>query len=133
MSAKCMFDEGKFFSALTRRDLIRLKSRALRCGAWFRVLGRVERALVDVAIRIVRRVRSAVLYKALISVVKKLENILDDRVSCAVRTVGFPCAQRLSLLAQKWGNKSAKEWMSDLSFARFLAIMHINNPALFRC
>lgn len=128
-----MFAKPKSYSTLTRRDLIILKSRALKRGAWFRTLGRVERALVDVAIRIVRHVRSPVLYKALISVVKKLENILEDRISCAVRTVGFPCAQRLSLLAQKWGNKPAKEWMSDLSFARFIAIMHINTPALFRC
>jgi hypothetical protein len=131
MIAKSLFVKTKFSSALTRRDLTSLRSRALRRGSWFRVLGKVERALVDLTIKVVDQVRSPVLYKALVSIVKKLESASDNRVSRAIRTVGFPCAQKLSLLAQKWGNKSAQNWMFDLSFARFIAIMHINSPALF--
>jgi hypothetical protein len=96
------------------------------------VLGKVERALVDLAIRVVDRVRSPVLFKALVSIVKKLEDASMSRVSRAIRTIGFPCAQKLSLLAQKWGNKSAQNWIFDLSFARFIAVMHINSPALSR-
>jgi hypothetical protein len=125
--------KGKFSSSLTRSDLIGLKSRALRRGVWFRVLGRVERALVDLAIRIVHHVRNPVLYKALVSIVNKLWDSFDDRVSRAIRTIGFPSARRLSLLAQQWGNESARNWMFDSSFARFIAIMHINNSALSRC
>jgi hypothetical protein len=126
-----MFVKNKFSLAITRRDLIGLKSKALRRGAWFRVLGKVERALVDLTIKVVDQVRSPVLYKALVSIVKKLEDASDNRVSCAIKAIGFPCAQKLSLLAQKWGNKSAQNWMFDLSFARFIAIMYINSPALF--
>jgi hypothetical protein len=125
--------KGKFSSSLTRNDLVGLRSRALRRGVWFRVLGRVERSLVDLAIRIVHRVRNPVLYKALVSIVNKLWDSFDDRVSRAIRTIGFPSAQRLSLLAQQWGNESARNWMFDLSFARFIAVMHINGSALSRC
>lgn len=126
-----MLGKKSSHSTLTRRDLISLKSRSLKRGTWFRTLGKVERALVDVAIRTIRFVRSPVLFKALVSVVKKLENTFRDKVECAITTVGFPCVQRLSMLAQKWGNRSAKEWVLDSSFARFMAIMHVNNPALF--
>jgi hypothetical protein len=31
------------------------------------------------------------------------------------------------LLAKKLGNSSAESWMSDPSFARFLAILYINS------
>jgi hypothetical protein len=128
-----VFLKGKFSSSLTRSDLISLRSRALRRGVWFRVLGKVERSLVDLAIRIVHQVRNPMLYKALVSIVNKLEDSFDDRVSRAIRTIGFPSAQRLSLLAQQWGNKSARNWMFDLSYARFIAIMHVNGSALSPC
>lgn len=123
--------QNGFFFMLSRGELVKLKLRALRSGAWFRVLRRVERVLVDLTIRIVYRVRSSVLAKALLSIVKKLEDASESRVSRAVREVGFPCIRKLSLLAQKWGNKSAQSWMFDLSFARFIAIMHVNSPALY--
>lgn len=125
------FTKNNLCLALTRRGLINLKSRALRSGGWFRSLGRVERALVDLTIRITYQVRSMVLAKALLSIIKKLENASENRVSHAISQFGFLRAQRLSLFAQKWGNKCAQIWMFDLSFARFITIMHINSPALF--
>jgi len=35
-------------------------------------------------------------------------------------------------VAQKCGNTSAKNWAIDVSFIRFLAIMHINETKTFR-
>jgi hypothetical protein len=125
--------ESKPSSTLTRRDLIGLRLRALRRGVWSRVLGRIERALVDSTIEVVDRVRSPTLYKALVSIVKKLEDAFENRVSRAMRTFGFPCAQKLSSLAQEWGSESARSWRFDLSFVRFLAVMHINGSALSSC
>jgi hypothetical protein len=116
---------------LTRRGLVNLKSRALRSGAWFTVLRRVERVLVDLTVKIVDRVRSPVLARVLLSIMKKLEDASQSRVSRAIRETGFLYARKLSLLAQKWGNECAQNWAFDVSFARFIAIMHINSPALF--
>jgi hypothetical protein len=53
---------------------------------------------------------------------------MESGFSRALREVGFQRAQKLSLLAQKWGNTSAKSWASNLSFVHFLAVMHINEP-----
>jgi hypothetical protein len=43
-----------------------------------------------------------------------------------MREVGFSLAQKLSRFAQRWGYGAAKDWVSDIGFVRFLAVMHIN-------
>lgn len=123
--------KDQFLSVFSRDDVVRLKLKALKSGAWFRVLRNVERALVDLTIRVVDRVRSPVLTKTLLSLIGKLVDAQKTKVEVAVNEVGLPNARRFSLLAQKWGNKSARQWMFDLSFARFIAVMHINSPASF--
>lgn len=118
---------GQFSFAFSRDHLIRLKVKALQSGLWFRVLRNVERALVDLTIKVVDRPRSPVLVKALLSVMGKLTDARETKVEIAMKEVGLLYACRLSLLAQDWGNKLARRWMYDLSFARFIAVMHINS------
>jgi len=77
-------------------------------------------------------VRSFTLTKNLFSVVQKLECAFENKMFHALKTVGFPLARKLSLLAQKWNNPSAYKWMNDISFARFLAIIYINTPEAFK-
>jgi len=117
----------KAFSVILRRaNLLRLKSRALRCGVWFRVLSRIDRVLVDLTVNVVDGVHGFKLAKALWSVMKKLEDAFESRILHMTRTVGSPRARGLSLLAQKWGNRLAGKWVLDESFARFLAVMYVN-------
>lgn len=118
------------FLVPSKKELSALRLRAIRSGAWFRALSRVDRVLVYLTIRVADRVRSPVLAKALLSIIEKL-GAPENRVSRAIREIGFPRVRKLSLLAQRWGNKCAKNWMFDLSFARFIAIMHIETPYLF--
>jgi len=122
--------DGQFSSVLSRAALMRLKSKALRSGTWFKILGSAERALVDVTIRVVDQVRSSVLTNALLTVVGKLRDALKSRVEVAVMEFGLPYACKLGSLARSWGNESAEQWMFDLSFARYIAIMHINGRDL---
>ena len=115
---------------LTKGRLLKLNLKAVRCNVWFRALSRIDRALIDSVIKVVNGVRSFKLAKILLSVVEKLEDALENRFLNALKEIGFPLARKLSLSAQKWGNKSARNWAFDLSFARFLAIMYINNPGV---
>lgn len=115
---------------LSRNRLLDLKSSAMRRGVWFKVLNRIDRVLVDVTIKVADKVHSIVLARTLFSVVQKLEDAFKHGVLEAVRRVGFPLARRFSSLAQKWGSVLARSWASDVSFARFLAVMHINSVAL---
>jgi hypothetical protein len=107
-------------------QLIRLKSKAMRAGVWFAALPRIDRVLVDLTIKVAENIRSASLAKCIFAVVGKLEGLLESSVAKSLRTIGRSLAEKISLIAQKWGNVSAKSWANDLSFAFFLAVMHTN-------
>lgn len=120
------------FSFLSKIQLVKLKLKAMRSGVWFRALHRIDRALIDLTIKVASTVRSATLARIILALVRKLEGIMESGLARALRQVGVQRAQKLSLVAQKWGNLSANEWSSDPSFVRFLAVLSINEPKTFR-
>lgn len=127
-----MFAEGFGKPAELRMgELARIRLRAIRRGVWFKVLSRLERGLVNLTLKVADRVHSKVLAKALRSIVKKLLEALESEVSLLMRKVGAPLAEKLSLLAQRWGNTLARNWVRDKSFVRFLAVMHMNDSMVF--
>jgi hypothetical protein len=119
-------------SFLTKTQLIKLRLKAMRAGVWFRALPRIDRVLVDLTIRVASSIRSATLAKNILAVTRKLEGLLESRILRAFRGVALKLAQKLSLIAQKWGNTSARHWASTVSFVNFLAVMHINEPKAFK-
>jgi hypothetical protein len=122
----------KTFSFLNKLQLIKLRLKAMRAGVWFKALPRIDRVLVDLTIKVTSRVRSTTLAKSLLDITRKLEGLLESSLLRAFRGVAHKLAQKLSIIAQKWGNNSAKNWDSDVSFIRFLAVMHINKPETFK-
>lgn len=118
--------------SLSRFELVKVRAKARRRGVWFRVLSRVERGLIDLAIKIVERPRSLVLARSLVGVVEKLLDALESEVTRLMRTVGHSLAKKLSEFALSWGNESASLWTSDLSFVRYLAMIQKNLRPIFR-
>lgn len=114
------------------QHLFRLKLMTVRSGLWFRALSRIDRALVDVTIKVAGNIRSSTLAKGILAVMNKLEGPLESRLVRAVREKGFPIAQRLSVIAQEWGNVAAKDWSRDGCFARFSAVKALNNIGFSR-
>ena len=123
-----MFKTGSrgSFGFLDRSQLVKFRSRAMRAGVWYRSLPRIDRVLVDLTINVAKGVRSVSLARGLWSVLRKLEGVLESRVSRAVREVGFPLARKLSAVARGWGNVGAWAWASDGCFAKYLAVMRLN-------
>jgi hypothetical protein len=121
---------GKSFSSLDRTQLVKVKLKAIRAGVWFRALPRIDRVLIDLTIRVADSVRSASLAKCILSVTRKLEGLLESKLSRAMREIGFPLACKLGLFAQKWGNKAAQEWAKDMGFVRYLSVMKLNGHPL---
>jgi hypothetical protein len=118
---------------LCRAGLLKLRLKAQRAGSWVRTLDRIDRVMINLAIIVADKVRSPKLAKAIFCIVNKLERVSENRgFSRIVREAGFALARRLSFLAQKWGNKHARNWASDISFARFLAIMDLNESRVIR-
>ena len=112
-------------SFLNKRQLTKLKMKAMRSGVWFRDLPRIDRVLVDLTIRVASCIRSITLAESILSVVRKLDGLLENGLLRAMREIGFPLAWKLSLLAQRWGNRGAEEWPKDMGFARYLAMMKL--------
>jgi len=115
-------------AAVDLSGLVRLRLLAVRRGIWFRVLSRLERSLVDLVLKVTKRVRSRKLAFAICSIVKKLEEAMEGKVAVWLREFGAPLAERLSCVAQGWGNMCAREWAGDVGFIRYLAIMRLNGP-----
>ena len=115
------------FPFLNKKQLMNLKTKAMRSGAWFKVLQRIDRVLFDLTIRVVDNIRSTQLAKSMLVLTRKLENAMKGSFSIRLSEIGLPLAQKISFTAQKLGNISAGDWVFDSSFAIFLAVMHINN------
>ena len=109
-----------------KNALAKIRAKAMRRGVWFRVLTRAERAQIELTLRIVKNIRSLFLAKVVTSIVEKLLNAMESRVSRLMREVGKPLARKLSEIAQEWGNKSVNSWPQDSDFVQYLAIMHLN-------
>ena len=114
------------FNFIGKTELLKLKLRAVRAGVWFRVLPRIDRVLVDLTIKVAQIIRSPSLANCVLSVVSKLEGLLESKFSRALKEVGFSLASKLSLVAQRWGNNTAKVWAGDAAFAKYLAVMRLN-------
>ncbi len=108
------------------RRLVKVRGRAKRRRVWFRVLGKAERGVVDLIINHVEDVRSSKLAGIVAAIVIKLKKALESQVERLVRTTGRSTAQKLAHIAQEWGNKLAHKWSEDRGFARYLAVMHLN-------
>ena len=113
-------------SSLSRFDLINVKARAVRRGVWFRVLSRMERACVDLVVKVVGRVRSSRLQEMLAPILSKLEDAMRNPVQHLMRTEARSLAVKLSRIAQQWGNRSAVGWAGNSGFIRFLAVSCLN-------
>lgn len=104
-------------------ELAKVRLLAVRRHVFFRVLNRVERGLVYLVSKVTKSVRSRVLADALRSIVEKLLDAMESKVEQHMRHVGVQLAEKISRIAQGWGNRTAHEWLKDSSFIRYLTIM----------
>ena len=117
---------------LSNTQLVKLRSKAIRAGVWFKNLLRIDRALIDLTIIVANTVHSIILAKSLNTVLEKLKGLFASSFPNSFREVGLRLANKLSMLAQQWGNQSAKTWSSDPDFVRFLAMMHVNEHKTYK-
>ncbi len=116
--------------SLSRAELTKLRVKARRRGVWFKVLSRIERSLIDLAIKVVEKVHSFVLARSLTGIVVKLVGSMESEIAVLMRSAGCSLARKTSEIAQGWGHKSALSWASDVGFIQFLTIMKKNlSPA----
>lgn len=102
-----------------KKTLLAQMIRAKRAGTWFR-LGRMQRGLYSLAMRLDVKFESHELLKALVSVLKRLKETCDRAGMAFMRAMRLAWA--ISEAAVGWGNAGAREWRNDQDFVKFLAI-----------
>jgi hypothetical protein len=110
-----------------REYLVSVRQKAKRKGCWYRDLKQNERMLLDLTIRVVEKVRSFILAKLVSRIVSKLLEAMESRIYRLIRTEGRCMAERLSKIAQSWGNRSAKSWVKDRGFMQYLAVSNLSS------
>lgn len=114
-------------SALSTGSLTKLKRLALRRKVWYKCLNRLERGIIDLTMQCVDSIKSGKLATVVTAIINKLDSALEGMVERLVRSIGYPQAAKISTIANKLGNITAKEWATDRLFARYLAVMSLNN------
>jgi hypothetical protein len=117
----------QMLSSLTRKGLMKIKARAMRHRVWFKALPRAERAIMDLTIKCVERVRSPTLTMIVSSIVSRVLMILKNRFLEKVNTVGSTIAKEVCRIALAWGNVGASSWTRDSDFIKSLGVNAINS------
>ena len=111
----------------TRETLAKLKRKAVRRGVWFRDLKQSERKLLDLTIRVVQHIRSFMLARLVSRIVDKMCEAMESKIFRLMRTEGRSLAEKLSKIAEAWGNQSAKSWTKDRGFIQYLTISNLSS------
>ena len=106
---------------------MRVKTQALRQRVWYKVISRVERAIIDLTIRCVERIRSPVLARAVSAIMRKILTTLREGFMERAENVGRRAVEKLYVLAERWGNRSSSDWKQDEGFVRFLGVIALNS------
>ncbi|MEM2167955.1 MAG: hypothetical protein QXR74_06310 [Candidatus Bathyarchaeia archaeon] len=119
---------------LTRTGLMGLKLLALRRRVWFKALSKVERSLVDLTLRVVSRVRSIQLAKALLNIADKLQNWISSRKTFKeiALEAGLRMAKRMVKVAVKLNVEKAYEWLNDQAYVFYLGVSYLNTSKVYR-
>jgi len=93
---------------------------------WFSTLSRVERAILNLTIKCVEKVRSATLAETISTIVDKiLRHLMEDFMTRAER-VGSEIAKKVCATGESWGNKTCSAWIHDKHFIKFLGVNALN-------
>ncbi|RLE53683.1 MAG: hypothetical protein DRJ26_03090 [Candidatus Methanomethylicota archaeon] len=116
---------------LTRQFLERIRKRAIRFRIWFK-LDRLERAAIDLTIKVVERVKNSTLAQVILRIVNKIHQWLKPTLKERALSIGRPLAIKIACLAQKWGNQKASTWINDLGFIFYLGVSWLNTSIIYR-
>lgn len=112
---------------LTIQGLMKVRTRALRRGVWFKALSRIERSIVELTIRCVEKIHSDVLMKAVVTILDRLLETLEEDYLKRVERVGREIVEKICEIARLWGNPHAWTWKYDLRFVKFLGVNATNS------
>ena len=117
---------------LSSNYIMTVRRKALRGRVWFRFLDAAERAILRLVPRCVDKVRSPRLIDIVAKIIAKISEALRSPLERFRSQVAKPFAEKISLIASKWGNRSAGKWADDLAFIQWIAVNKFNDISMFR-
>ena len=117
-------EESRAFSQRIKNHLKKSITTSKRRGSWFS-LDRMERSILSLASRLDLKFSSLSLFRALASILKKLEQHGETLYAWLQR--GVRLAWAFSEFAVAAGNKSARLWRNDRQYAEYLGQVLSNN------
>ena len=109
-----------------------LRLKAVRRRVLFRALDGVERGILYLCTRVVDEVSSPVLGVQLVEIVSKLREAMKSAFTRHVESYGFKRVVQLVEQARAMGCERASEWLQDMSFIRYLAVLNMNQLIGYR-
>ncbi len=114
------------FHFLDKKQLVNLKTKTIRSGAWFKTLQRIDRVIFDLTMREVDNIRSEKLAKNLLMLARKLKDAIRTNFSNCFKEIVLPKTQKNSFNTKVWENISYYVWEFGSQVIIFPAGMHIN-------
>ena len=131
MTNEVLFKQELKLEMFSRSFLVEVRKKALRTKVWWKALDRIDRAVIDLTIRVVDEVRSKDLGIEIVKILKKISDSLKSSFVRLMESYGLERARKLSEQALFWGYKEAENWKYNFGFVKYLTVIETNNPMRF--
>jgi benzoyl-CoA reductase/2-hydroxyglutaryl-CoA dehydratase subunit BcrC/BadD/HgdB len=115
---------------LNKSLLIKIKHKALRLKIWYR-LNNIERAIIDLTIKCVDKVKSKELKNIILKILNKIKEIFENKFLNKIYENGLKEIVKIVKIAYSWGNRNSLKWIKDKNFIFYLGIKKINVPNIW--
>jgi len=126
---QAIFNNKKY--ELNKSLLIRIKHKAIRLKAWYK-LNNIERAIIDLTIKCVDKVKSIKLKNVILKILNKIKEIFENKFLNKIYENGLKEIIKIIKIAYSWGNKNSLNWIKDKSFIFYLGIKNIYTPNIWK-
>ena len=128
---KMNFRDFNKLQYLNKSLLIKIKHKALRLKIWYR-LNNIERAIIDLTIKCVDKIKSIKLKKIILKILNKIKEAIENDFLNKIYENGLKEIVKIIKIAYSWGNRNSLKWIKDKSFIFYLGIKNIYIPNIWR-
>jgi len=114
---------------IRRETLIKAKRIALRSGKWFR-LNPMERLLITLSIKTLKKVRSEVLKSIILKILEKISPNLTFKLK--IIQIGLEIVKKRIEQAIILGYRRVEELATDINYIMYLGHSYMNMPSIYR-
>jgi len=114
---------------IRRETLIKAKRIALRSGKWFR-LNPIERLLITLSIKTLKKVRSEVLKSIILKILEKISPNLTFKLK--IIQIGLEIVKKRIEQAIILGYRRVEELATDINYIIYLGYSYMNMPSIYR-